>query len=131
MTHLPTHLIIAFYHLTKIDNPRKEVERHREFLLTKDAASRIYISEEGINCQMSATYDDAHAYMDWLAEQPHFDHIRYKIDGYHEHVFPKRSIKYRKQLVAFDVDVDFAQVGEHLSPKAWKDMLEKNEGHVL
>lgn len=126
-----SHLIIAYYHLTPIEDPHAEVKKHKNFFLTRDIKARIYISEEGINCQMSAERSAGESYIAWMKERPEFSAILYKIDPYHEHVFPKQTVKYRQQLVAFDAKVDFARAGEHLSPQAWQKMLETESCVVL
>src|SRR5690606_38300700 len=73
---------------------------------------------------------DADAYMDWMKSR--FPDLVFKIHASHEHVFPKMTVKYRRQLVAIDCDVDFSLTGEHVSPKEWKKMLEeKPEGTIL
>lgn len=126
-----THTIVAYYHLVTIENPMVELKNHRTFLAQRDVRSRIYISENGINCQMSASNIHAKEYMDWIASRPEFFDVKFKIDPYHSHAFPKLSIKYRKQLVAFNTEVDFSLRGEHVSPEEWKDMLEKDDGHIV
>jgi UPF0176 protein len=128
---LKPYRILAFYHFVPIANPNVEVAAHKSFFENRDVKSRIYISEKGINGQMSAMESDAAAYMEWMNSRDAFRHIDYKIDEYHEHVFPKLTIKYRPNLVAFDKEVDLSIRGEHVSPEVWKEMLEKQDGHLL
>lgn len=125
------YLILAYYHLDPIANPEQEVLTHKAFFKDRDVTSRIYISEQGINGQMSASLADAQAYMDWMHSRPEFNDVQFKIHPYHEQVFPRITIKYRKQLVAVDADVDLSNRGEHVSPKQWKQMLETKDNHVL
>lgn len=131
MSRNPSHLIIAYYHLAAIADPHGEVARHKAFFQGRDVASRIYISEEGINCQMSALKPAGEEYMRWLEGRPEFSGILFKIDPYGEHVFPKVTVKYRRQLVAFDARPDMADRGEHVAPAEWKEMLEREDGHLL
>jgi UPF0176 protein len=126
-----SHKIIAYYFLTSIEDPHAEVALHKAFFQNKDIKSRIYISEEGINCQMSADIDSADGYIAWMQSRPQFREIFFKIDAYHEHVFPKQTIKYRRQLVAFDAKVDYARSGKHVSPQEWADMLSNNESVIV
>ncbi len=125
------YLIITYYHLGILDHPKAEVKNHREFCSSRDIRSRIYLSENGINCQMSAKEQDGRDYMAWISSRPEFPDIKFKVDSYHTHAFPKLSIKYRKQLVAFNTEVNFSLRGEHVSPAEWKMMLEKDDDHVL
>lgn len=124
-------LILAYYHFLPVADPHAEVAAHKTFLENRDVTSRIYISEKGINGQMSAIRQDAKAYMDWMLSRPEFHGIQFKIDEYHEHVFPRLAVKYRPNLVAFDKDVNLEIRGEHVPPSQWKDMLEKEDGHIL
>lgn len=123
--------VLAFYRFTPIENPHHEVETHKEFFEGRNLTSRIYISEQGINGQMSGIREDAQAYIEWMHANPLFADMPFKIHPYHENVFPRQTIKYRKQLVALDEEVDLSQIGEHLSPTDWKALLEKEERPVL
>lgn len=125
------YFILAYYHFTPILNPKQEVASHKEFFKDKQLSSRIYISEQGINGQMSGIKEDAEAYMKWMHGQPLFENVTFKIHTHHENVFPRQTIKYRKQLVALDEEVNLSENGEHLSPKQWKSMLENREKPVL
>ncbi len=131
MSEKKSHLIVAYYHLSTIEDPRQEVKLQKKFFADSSATSRIYVSEGGINCQMSAIESEAIAYMEWMRQRPNFEKLQFKVDAYHENVFPRLAIKYRRQLVAFDAHVDLTVRGEHLAPDKWKEMLEKNEGHLL
>lgn len=131
MSEQPQYLVLAFYHFTLIPNPHQEVVAHKSFFENKDLTSRIYISEQGINGQMSGKQQDAEAYMDWLRSNPLFKSVQFKIHHYHENVFPRQTIKYRKKLVAIDEEVNLSQIGEHVSPERWKLMLEEQEKALL
>lgn len=123
--------IIAYYIFTPIMDPQGEVQRQQKFLEDKDVKCRIYVAHNGINAQMSASTIDAQAYIDWMRQDQRFKEVQFKIDFYHEHVFPKTAVKFRKQLVALDEKVDLSTTGKHLSPKEWKEMLENKDENVL
>ncbi len=123
--------VIAFYLFEPIANPQAEIAAHKAFLRDKDVKSRIYISEEGINAQLSASEEAGAAYMEWLRNREPFQNVDFKIQNHHEHAFPRQTIKYRKQLVALDCKVDLSKRGQHVSPKRWKEMLESGDDHLL
>lgn len=125
------YLILAYYIFTPIANPHEEVKLQKNFFANRDAASRIYISEQGINGQLSAASSDATDYMQWMHGRPGFERVHFKIHPYHENVFPRLTIKYRKRLVAYDRDVAPDQGGEHVSPDKWADMLANESEKVL
>jgi UPF0176 protein len=125
------YLVLAYYHFVNLENPHEEVLCHKKFFEEKDVTCRIYLSEQGINGQMSAARADAHAYMEWMHSRPEFSQVVFKLHEHHEQVFPKLTVKYRKQLVAIDSDVDMTQRGEHVSPQLWKNMLESEKEKIL
>jgi UPF0176 protein len=119
--------VLAYYHFISIPAPHQEVAAHKAFFKERQITSRIYLSEQGINGQMSGTRTDAEAYMKWMHANPLFEKMLFKIHPHHENVFPRQTVKYRRQLVALDEEVDLAQTGEHLPPAQWKTMLESEQ----
>ncbi len=110
----------------------EEVKKHQLFFESLDVRSRIYISSYGINGQMSIHKTEVEKYTSWLTSNPIFKDVKFKIDSYHEHAFPKKTVKVRDQLVALDMKLDLSQRGEYLSPEDWKKILEeKDEGILL
>lgn len=123
--------VLAYYFLTPIDDPKAEVVRHQDFFRTRDITCRIYLSEEGINGQMSARKDHAEEYMDWLRSDPRFQGVSFKIHDSTEHVFPRTTVKVRRQLVAFDRKVDLRKGGEFLSPALWNEKLKEKDPDTI
>jgi len=126
-----SYQVLAYYLFTSIENPEEEVRRHLEFFAGRDVACRIYLSTEGINGQMSAVDADAEAYQQWLRSDPRFKEIVFKVHRSEENVFPRITVKVRKQLVALDHPVDLSMTGEHVSPAKWREMLEKRDEETL
>ncbi len=122
--------VLAYYSVEGLNDPQKEIALHKEFFQTRDFKGRIYISEQGINGQSSGRADHADEYMAWMKER--FQKMPFKVHMSKEHAFAKMTVKYRKQLVAVDCEVDFSKVGEHVGPEVWKKMLEeKGEETIL
>lgn len=119
--------VLAYYHFVSIPDPHQEVAAHKAFFKERQITSRIYLSEQGINGQMSGARADAEAYMKWMHANPLFEKMPFKIHPHHENVFPRQTVKYRRQLVALDEEVDLTQTGEHLPPAQWKTMLENEQ----
>lgn len=125
------YIVLAFYLFAPIEDAQQEIQAHKSFFEGRDITSRIYINEKGINGQMSAHKDDAEAYMAWMRERPPFTEMPFKIHYWHEQVFPRQVVKYRPQLVAYDAPAEPSEGGEHVSPSAWREMLEKEEEKVV
>jgi UPF0176 protein len=131
MTQDLGYYVLAYYFFTPIDDPRAEVTKHQEFIVSCDIKCRVYISEEGINGQLSASFSCAEKYMQWLKSDSRFSQINFNIHSYREHVFPRQTVKYRKQIVALDAPVDPTLTGEKVSPSRWSEMLEQRDDKTL
>lgn len=114
---------LAYYLFSKVNDPFLEVKLHKKFFKDRDVSSRIYISEEGINGQFSGLDSDAEAYMYWLRQRPDFANVKFKIHTIKRNIFPRKTVKYKKQLVALHYPVDISKTGKHVSPLEWKKML--------
>ncbi|MES2345316.1 MAG: rhodanese-related sulfurtransferase [Chlamydiota bacterium] len=125
------YYVIAYYYFTTIENPDLEVKKHKEFFKNRNITSRIYISHEGINAQMSGLIAHAEEYMAWMRSDPRFSDIDFKIHAHHENVFPRAAVRVRKQLVALDVAVDPKESDGHLEPKEWNEMLDQRDEDTL
>lgn len=123
--------VLAYYALLPIEDPHAEVAKHKEFFKSRDFTGRIYLSEEGINGQSCGLKSQAEEYQEWLLSDPRFANVQFKVHSSSEHVFPKMTVKYRKQLVAIDCKVDFSKRGQPLSPSEWKKMLEEKGKETL
>lgn len=124
-----TYYALAYYLFIPIENPHEEVRKHKDFFKNRDVSGRIYLSEEGINGQMSGAKQDAEAFMSWLKQD--FPTVVFKIHEVPENIFPRMTVKYRKQLVAIDAPYDLSKRGEYLSPQEWKQKLESDNPPLL
>ena len=125
------YVVLAYYRFVSLADPHNEVRRHKDFLKDRNATGRIYLSAQGINGQMSATKEVAQDYMEWMRADPRFADMEFKLHLHHEQAFPKMTVKYRTQLVAFDANVDLSQRGTYVSPSQWRQMLESDEEYLL
>jgi len=125
------YLVLAYYRFTPLDNPLLEVKKHKNFFKNRDLTGRIYLSEQGINGQMSGLEEDVRSYMSWLQEDPRFKEMFFKIQRHHENTFPRMTVKYRAELAALGCEVDPSQTGRVVSPSEWKRMLENPEENQL
>lgn len=123
--------VLAYYCFTEVKDPHSFIRAHKKIIQDMDLKCRVYISEEGINGQLSALDTDAKKYMDWLKQQEGFEKTDFKVHIYHENVFPRQTVKYREQLVALDLKVHADKSSGHVSPKKWRDMLESGEDYLI
>ncbi len=124
-------LILAYYHLVHLTDPEEEVRLHKEFLSRCDAKARIYISKQGINGQMSIAAGDGKAYMEWLASRSPFQGVTFKIQEHPEHVFPRLTIKCKKELVALGKEVSIDDRGTYLTAHEWAQTLADDSEKIV
>ncbi len=105
---------MLFIFLPLVGDPHGLIKKHKKFFeewTAQEVMGRIYISEQGINGQMSAEPEAAEQYMQWLRSEPGFSSVPFKIHDTPDHIFPRMNVKYRKQLVAIDCTVDISKQG--------------------
>lgn len=128
------YAVLAFYLFPKepVDAPHEKVAEQRSLLAALDGRGRIYISEQGINAQLSLPAERTGDYLSALKNHSIWKEAEIKIHDYHEHAFAKLTVKYRRQLVAIDTEVDMNYRGEYLTPQQWALRLESPEqGQIL
>eukprot|EP00897_Mesotaenium_endlicherianum_P008713 jgi/Mesen1/7870/ME000042S07313 len=124
------YIVVNLYHFAEIKDPHAEVERHLAFVEGRDIMGRIYISEQGINAQLSGPVDDALAYGNWVCSQPAFCNVRLQVspspDG---HAFPRLRLRYKPSLVQVEGGTaslpltDPATRAVHLTPAQWRERI--------
>ncbi|MBS0655808.1 MAG: rhodanese-related sulfurtransferase [Verrucomicrobia bacterium] len=124
-------LILAYYHFTKVDDPKARVEEHFSFFKGRDVKGRIYIANEGINGTLSAPAAEAIAYMKWMKNHPLYAGIVFKAQEDTIHAFAKLTVKVKKELVAYGHEVSLADGGTHVTSAQWRKMLEEETDKVV
>lgn len=125
------YTVLAYYSFKPVKNPQLEIDLHKAFFFERDVKGRIYISEEGINGQMSGSTCDALAYERWLTTRPSWKKMIFKKQEWEGNVFARMTVKYKKHLVAFGKDVTIENAGTHVSPEKWAEMLEKRDDDTI
>ncbi|MEI9966687.1 MAG: rhodanese-related sulfurtransferase [Candidatus Moraniibacteriota bacterium] len=121
--------VVSFYRYVHIADP--QALRHALYTQWLDlgALGRIYLSEEGINAQMSVPEPAWEAFVEQLSAWPEFAGVPLKIAVEQRNdAFWKLIIRVRKQIVADGLEVheyDVTNVGTHLSAREWNTMLEQ------
>jgi len=123
--------VISFYHFVSLSDPKDLVRKHKKFCEQLDIRGRVYLSEEGINGQISVASQEAQTYMDFLHSDASFREMECKIQMHHDHAFEKMTIKYRDQLAALDLKVNLTERGDYLEPKQWREKLENKDDQTL
>ena len=130
-------ITLSFYKYVVIDNPydlRDEVFAKWTEL---NCLGRVYLSQEGINAQMSVPEHYLDEFKFHLHSIEYFKEVPFKIavtDKTEGKSFLKLKVKVRKQIVADGLcseDYDVTNVGAHLSAKDWNSAIEMENPVVV
>ncbi len=124
-------LIVAFYAFFRLKNVSTLVEKWKAFLGPLDIKGRIYLSEQGINAQLSIRTEKMPILEVWLDEQKEVDEMYIKKQPLGEHAFDKLIVKKRDQLVAIDEPFDLSRKGKYMTPKEWRKTIQSDADYVL
>lgn len=125
------YLMLAFYKFTSIDAPGALIKEFKSFFENLDSRGRVYISEEGINGQMSIHTNELDATRAYLNQIKGLEQMQIKLQPNTVHGFEKLTVKYREHLVGLTDPVDLSVKGEYLSPEDWKALLESDEDKIV
>jgi UPF0176 protein len=130
----PFHVLL-YYLYRRIDDPEAFAGAHRAFSASLGLRGRILIGREGLNGTVSGTREAAGRYMDALRADPVTAGISFKVDDADAHVFPRLSVRCRREIVTLGLgedDVDpTVLTGRRLSPAAWKEAMRDEQAILL
>jgi UPF0176 protein len=121
-------IVVSFYRYVRIADP--VALRHELFAEWNNLGcfGRIYVSQEGINAQMSVPEPKWEEFKDKLYARKEFTDVPFKIGVEQDNeAFWKLAIKVKKQIVADGLqpgDYDVTNVGTHLSAKEFNERIE-------
>ncbi|MBI1970936.1 rhodanese-related sulfurtransferase [Candidatus Woesearchaeota archaeon] len=121
--------VILFYKYIPIENPEK-LRIQQEALGKKlGLKGRVFLGREGINGTLSGTRDAITSYKIALQSNPLFQDIEFKEDAIQQHCFEKLFVRTRDEVVVSGLPIDATKdrKGKYLSPKEFKEMLDKKE----
>ena len=112
-------ITLSFYkyvELKKLDDFRSRL--YRDFI-DLNVLGRVYISEEGINAQISIPQDQYSNFTDYIHTFKEFKNIQIKMAVQEGSSFYKLTVKIKNEIVAYNMNknsYDMNNVGKHLNP---------------
>jgi len=127
----PPFQVLLYYRYVEIEDPESYAAAHRARCEELELRGRIIIGKEGINGTVSGSFENTQAYMEAMREDPKTSEIEFKIDPAEDHVFPKLSVKVRKEIVSLGLgteeDIDPKDTtGERLSPREFYEAMQED-----
>lgn len=128
-------ITLSFYRYIKIENP--EVYRNQLYCRLDSLMifGRVYISKEGINAQISLPEHNFNEFEKLIEQDDYLKGVPFKIavedDG---KSFYKLIVRLRHKIVADglpDDEIDFSNVGKHLTARELNDALNDRETIVI
>ncbi len=126
--------VLLYYKYVHIADIEAFAAEHRELCKGMGLKGRILVAHEGINGTVSGTEEQTSAYIEYMHGHPLFHDMPIKVDDADEHVFKKLFVRPKKELVTFRLEDDVdpnVLTGKHLPPKAFYDMLQRDDVVVL
>lgn len=134
MNEAPYQVLLYYFYCT-IENPEAYRDEHRALCERLGLKGRIIVGLEGINGTVSGTVENCAEYMKVMESDPLTAGIEFKIDPEQDHVFPKLSIKARKEIVTLGLgEEDFSPnevTGNYLEPAEWREAMQDPNAVLL
>ena len=128
--------VLLYYRYVPIADAVAYHTGHRELCESLELRGRIIIGSEGINGTVSGSVENTNRYMEAMLADPLTAGMEFKIDPAEGHVFPKLSIKVRKEIVTLglpgEADIDpNSLTGERLSPREFYEAMQEEDVVVI
>jgi UPF0176 protein len=128
--------VLLYYRYAPIPDAAEYCQAHRAFCESLELRGRIIIGAEGINGTVSGTTENTNRYVEAMQADPLLSGIEFKIDPAEDHVFPKLSVKVRKEIVTLglpdEADIDPNAVsGNRLSPREFYEAMQDENVVVI
>ncbi|HQZ29939.1 MAG: rhodanese-related sulfurtransferase [Verrucomicrobiales bacterium] len=128
--------VLLYYRYAPIPDPVAFCAAHRSLCESLELRGRIIIGVEGINGTVSGTTAHTNQYVETMQNDPLLSGIEFKVDAAEDHVFPKLSVKMRKEIVTLglpnEADIDpNALTGNRLSPREFYEAMQEDNVVVI
>ena len=127
-------ITLSMYKYIHIDNPDEFRNELYSDLSRMNVLGRIYISEEGINAQISVPEPNESQLMNYINSLPLLKKVMIKRAIEEGVSFYKLIIKVKKEIVAYGLnkkEYDINIVGKHLSPSEFNKAIENPNSIVV
>ena len=127
-------ITLSFYkyvELKKLDDFRSRLYRG---FIDLNVLGRVYISEEGINAQISIPQDQYSNFIDYIYTFKEFKNIQIKMAVQEGNSFYKLTVKIKNEIVAYNMNknsYDMNNVGKHLNPIEFNKELSKPDSIIV
>ena len=126
-----TYPVILFYKYVEIADAELFAGRQRALCESLGLKGRIIIASEGINGTLAGPAGDVDRYVASLKTDPRFSDVEIKRSPGDAGTFPKLVVKVRREIVTLNAGAILPDKENHLSPRAWKTVMEENRDVVL
>jgi len=118
--------VLLYYKYVLIEDAEQFAKDELQFCKSIGLRGRILISEEGINGTVSGPKEVTQRYMDHMHAMDNFSDLWFKINEVDDFAHKKMYVRYRKEIVALDLeeDLDPTQLsGNHLDPVEFREAM--------
>ncbi|MEY2496543.1 MAG: hypothetical protein QOD12_99 [Verrucomicrobiota bacterium] len=123
--------VVLFYKYVAIADAGSFARGQRALCESLGLKGRILIASEGINGTLAGPAPRIDQYVAALKADRRFSDIEFKFSRGDAGTFPKLVVKVRPEIVTLNAGPMPPDNGNHLSPRQWKQMMEKNPEVVL
>jgi len=124
-------IVTCFYKYVEIGNPIEFQEKHLKFCNSLGLKGRIMVGKEGINGGIYGTREQINKYKEEITKNPLFSDMEFKDQVTYKRAYRKMFVRLRKEIVAFETEVELKNTADYVSPKEFKNILDNKEDVVL
>lgn len=129
-------VVLLYYHYFRPGDPDRYFQVHRDLCERLGLRGRILIGHEGLNGTVSGPAEATTLYQRILGSDPRTRSMPFKVERVDGHVFPKLSVKLRREIVTLGLDPEddidpTERTGRKLQPAEWQEAIEDPESVII
>jgi UPF0176 protein len=127
-------VVLLYYKYVRLAAPADVVAEQKRLCATLGLSGRILVGAEGINGTVAGSASATAAYRNAMAVRAEFADVAFKTSFAETDPFGRLEVKVRPEIVTLGAgaEVDPSRdTAPHLSPEAWKRMIEEDPDVVL
>lgn len=123
--------VLLYYHFAPVSDVQQFVDATRAFCKVHNLKGRILISPDGINGTCAGEEKDVEAYKAWMHMMPGFEKLWFKEQDIEKQIFPRLTVRNRKELVTLRTHADHFNGSRHLEPHEINKLVAEEGDNVV
>lgn len=125
------YIVTTFYKFVELSEPQHFKAKFLKVCNDNKIKGTILVAKEGINSTLTGTRDAIDNFYKFMQSTKEFADMEYKESYSSTLAFRRMKVKVKPEIVTFREELNMNDVGIHLEPKEWDDLISDPQTIVI